>query len=323
MRHAADWHRRMKAVRPGLPAALEKVVRGVTLMKEIRIALEAFDLEAFLERTLEFLREWIAPEADPIHLIARVQSMGEAPVFGPASGWSVISGLTEGEMVFFPFAYTDGDRLYCADRIELLLFSIDIKYGHEMFIGLEDSIGYLVQIKDRTVLVNSAICTDEGSLGSAPRIDLYPNSGFLEKSMESFIRGFTCGDEAEAPVKCGECGCSEGQLHELGCFWEVCPFCGEQLVWCNCIYEILDLRDDSDELTPEQEERWLEALTKKGRRPFIWWHNVCARCGKLDSFLFTVPDEDWQKYIDPRQRCEVICRDCYLDIRTLIDVAGQ
>ena len=203
-----------------------------------------------------------------------------------------------------------------------------------MFIGLEDSIGYLVQIKDGTVIVNSAICTDEGSLGSAPRIDLYPNSGFLEKSMESFIRGFVYGDGVEPPDKCGDCGCLEGELHELGCDQEECPFCGEQLISCDCMYEILGLVDSSkygpetcflppqtyeDGLTPEQEERWTDALNEKGRRPYICWPILCARCGKLHPFFFHVPDEDWEKYIDPGKRHEVVCRDCYLDIRTLID----
>jgi hypothetical protein len=35
--------------------------------------------------------------------------------------------------------------------------------------------------------------------------------------------------------------------------------------------------------------------------------------------LFMVPDEDWEKYIDPRERRKVVCLDCYFDIMALID----
>jgi hypothetical protein len=84
--------------------------------------------------------------------------------------------------VFFPFAYArDGVRLACADRITYLLPTIDKEFWDKMFIGLEDGIGYLVQIKDGTLIINSARHARGGFLGPATWVDLYPNCGFPEK----------------------------------------------------------------------------------------------------------------------------------------------
>ncbi len=80
-------------------------------MKEIRIPLEHFGLEALLARTVEFLREWMSAEVDPTYGIVWVQSIGDVPVFGPESGWDVLHALREeGKMVFFPFAFKDDDE---------------------------------------------------------------------------------------------------------------------------------------------------------------------------------------------------------------------
>lgn len=49
-------------------------------------------------------------------------------------------------------------------------------------------------------------------------------------------------DEAETPAGrsaaaghgCGDCAVAEGELHERGCDMERCPFCGHQLISCDC-----------------------------------------------------------------------------------------
>jgi deoxycytidylate deaminase len=80
-------------------------------------------------------------------------------------------------------------------------------------------------------------------------------------------------------VSCGDCGCKTGELHEIFCTKERCPFCGAQLVSCGCISKVLNLtsveQDAVDEYIDDEEEplksinaRWVKALNAKGRVPF-------------------------------------------------------
>ena len=39
--------------------------------------------------------------------------------------------------------------------------------------------------------------------------------------------------------QCHDCGAKEGEIHQLGCDMERCPFCGGQLLSCGCEYRIL------------------------------------------------------------------------------------
>lgn len=77
---------------------------------------------------------------------------------------------------------------------------------------------------------------------------------------------------------CDDCGAVEGQLHEIFCLRERCPFCGAQLVACGCISEVLQLDadeqravdeyvDDSVEPLLSINNRWVKALNRKGRVP--------------------------------------------------------
>jgi len=73
--------------------------------------------------------------------------------------------------------------------------------------------------------------------------------------------------------RCGDCHALEGENHELGCDLEQCPFCGGQLISCDCCYEILNI---DGRLTPEQRMQWERTLNDKGRVPFIMYPNMCA-----------------------------------------------
>jgi len=164
-------------------------------MKEFRIPLDSFDLEALLERTVNFLKEQVSSAMDPTWGIIWVQSPGDAPVFGPESGWNVVLALKEeGKKVFFPFAFADADgTLTCADGNTYPPESDDEDSEEETLIGLEDSIGFLVQIKEGEVIINSAVHAGGACTGPAPGVDLYPDCGVLEEPMEKFMRGFIDG----------------------------------------------------------------------------------------------------------------------------------
>jgi hypothetical protein len=137
---------------------------------------------------------------------------------------------------------------------------------------------------------------------------------------------------------CHDCGVKEGQVHGYGCDMEQCPFCGTQLISCDCCYFLLGLYDksrygsDTNHLPPtiyegglpgELEDRWFGILGARGRVPYIRYPNICARCGCLWPELFMVPDEEWTRYVQMSERGKVLCRGCYDHIKAIIDGAVE
>ena len=108
--------------------------------------------------------------------------------------------------------------------------------------------------------------------------------------------------------RCGDCHALEGEYHELGCDLERCPFCGGQLISCDCCYEILNIDGSPGTrvyefgLTPEQRKQWERTLNDKGRVPFIMYPNMCAKCGKLWPEMFSVRDKEWERYVEKGER---------------------
>lgn len=78
---------------------------------------------------------------------------------------------------------------------------------------------------------------------------------------------------------CPSCGTPVGQFHEPFCNRELCPFCGDFITTCDCIFEVLALTDEQRELVEEYEDdsvpplrsicdRWSAAVQAKGRVPY-------------------------------------------------------
>lgn len=124
-------------------------------------------------------------------------------------------------------------------------------------------------------------------------------------------------------MRCHDCHCKEGELHHSGCDMERCPFCGNQLITCDCCYGYL--RIDCSEgtyaykhgLTKEQEERWLAILALKNRIPWINTPNLCVFCGENWPEFFAVPDEEWEKYVVPALQERILCTPCYEKMKLL------
>ena len=127
------------------------------------------------------------------------------------------------------------------------------------------------------------------------------------------------------------CGCEkrEGQLHEIGCGQETCPFCHTQLLFCGCWeaklkecgYPIPEENEDEWEvmLPEESENKWIEILNEMGRIPYVYYPVVCAKCGKVNPIFFHVKDKVWKKYVHPHMHNEVLCKKCFRFIVDAID----
>lgn len=135
-------------------------------------------------------------------------------------------------------------------------------------------------------------------------------------------------------AKCHDCDALEGELHQYGCDMERCPFCGNQLISCGCCYEILGLYDSisygsstahlppnvyKNGLPPHEQEIWMMDLCEKGRVPWVKYPNICCKCGELWPDIFMVPNGEWTRYVQPDMRGEVLCRECYDFIKSMID----
>jgi len=87
---------------------------------------------------------------------------------------------------------------------------------------------------------------------------------FLElcKSPEGFLiyEPLSCDDNI-----CPACHAETGELHELGCPIELCPWCGAQLVLCSCRFDKLEVESLSSE---KDLIRFEEILNEQGRIPY-------------------------------------------------------
>ena len=131
---------------------------------------------------------------------------------------------------------------------------------------------------------------------------------------------------------CHDCGAKEGELHDYGCDMERCPFCGRQLIGCSCSYHALGYQYNSTKeycglpkeiyengLSKEQEKEWINLLEKEKRIRWIKYPNICAKCGETWPELFSVPTEEWQRYIQKSEQDKIICINCYNFIKECID----
>ena len=92
---------------------------------------------------------------------------------------------------------------------------------------------------------------------------------------------------------CHDCGVKEGELHQEGCDMETCVDCGGQLISCDC------------------------EVKKFGEIPYLLIPNLCRLCGKQWPDMFGIPDGEWDNFVLPELKLEVLCRECYKEVKAI------
>ncbi len=91
------------------------------------------------------------------------------------------------------------------------------------------------------------------------------NKDFLKQQTTSSTLPVSSLSDKESKTFCPACSVAEGEIHQLGCPVETCPWCEGQLSYCNCRFDKLGV----GEIVGESELDLLEIiLNEKGRIPF-------------------------------------------------------
>jgi hypothetical protein len=160
-------------------------------MKEIRVPLKKFDLDAFIGKVLNFLTAQVLEGIDPSCATYWVESPGHSLQDGGDGGWDFRSKLVnDGVRVFFPFAIPDYKGSFeCADCNRYRVPAEDEDEYDAQCSVEEDIVGYFVHVSDGVISIASAICPLSGSMPPAT-IDLLSDCKELEQPMIDFIHGF-------------------------------------------------------------------------------------------------------------------------------------
>ena len=189
------------------------------------------------------------------------------------------------------YAVTENDRaaaedlldIYRDDRIGLAVLSEFYNYLPEAREAWVREIR-LVQ-RHRGIFLLAAVTAEESYfyLVSSEGIEFHGNlsSGYLADELLDFF-GYesasvfqqSCSNVTALPIYeplqleeeiCPACHAETGEYHELGCPVEVCPWCGGQLISCDCRYEKLGL----DSLESDADLVQFEAILEdQGRIPY-------------------------------------------------------
>lgn len=97
---------------------------------------------------------------------------------------------------------------------------------------------------------------------------------------------------------CHDCGCKEGELHEVGCDMERCTKCGNRQQLLSCL-----------------KHSW-ENLKDEEREPYFFSGSSCVRCGKFFPDMLMVKKDQWEYICGSTYKKEdILCPKCMGFIR--------
>jgi hypothetical protein len=163
-------------------------------MKEIKVTPEKFQFDKFVESLLKF-QENIS---EPIYAVPWIFELNEAPNYNEeGEDRDYLKELKEeNKKLYFDFTNVNaGDPVDCADGSIVGENAFEDEEDEELeaegepFWGITETLGYLVEYRDNSVVINSALSYG-GDCIFPPSIDIKTDCKFLDSLMENFIRSF-------------------------------------------------------------------------------------------------------------------------------------
>ena len=159
-------------------------------MEQLSIPINDFNLTGFIDEILNFNKAVISDEFDASYIIAEVPKIGGVPKYRAGSkDYNFKSKLVdEGKRLFFPFSATNvGEEIPCADGET---YEIDDEDESDLCFGEADCIGYLVEIKDGKVIINTAVNYGGACVAPPSSVELQKDCDVFEEPMRKFLGKF-------------------------------------------------------------------------------------------------------------------------------------
>ena len=116
----------------------------------------------------------------------------------------------------------------------------------------------------------------------------------MSKELNAMNRQDKSKEAITADDTCVECSAKIGQIHNKWCCdIESCPFCGGQLMTCDCVNNLMDIvlnRVDADTVdcfTPSEKKRWIDLI---GDLRFRWQEVLDSPYETQDMYFDSPPE---------------------------------
>jgi hypothetical protein len=165
-------------------------------MKQLIIAEDKFDFDAFLNATYEFIEQEFNEE-DPSLFVLVMEEEDEYP--GENAHHDVREELAQGMKALVPFAMPDGEECtHCAFgpnyRLELTPEEEDADEiwaaDQPWYLDLSDLVGFLVAKRDGEYVIDMAKYIGGACMFPPPSLEIFENAGVFEEAMVAFITSF-------------------------------------------------------------------------------------------------------------------------------------